>query len=406
MLGLNRLRILTVIAVVAVGALDGGPALADPPSGTLPQVSDAVGVGADASQYLLDQLGYNWDGTTPPPATKLYSWDEVNPDSLATGDLIVPKSGCAAIARPEGSGASIAVLDENVEDPSDTHYYCEDYAPSSAPRTPQDPSCATGGICFVALAGDAVTWADRDAAAGGTDAPASLTPAQLASIYECTDTHWNQVGGKKAPIEAYLPQTDSGTRSFFLTALGGGTTPITPGSCVSDLPENGYPAGTLQENEGLNPALDSAEAIYIYSVGDYIAQAFHSAACTNSGCSPAPPGQPLCQPDADQNKFGCDETGVLQLGEISKIDPLTDQTPPTINTTFPLPFQNTLFDVVRYDPGTADHIPGGEPGSPGSINLEQFFSADGFACSEAETTTIEDYGFLSSWLLSSCGAVN
>jgi hypothetical protein len=60
---------------------------------------------------------------------------------------------------------------------------------------------------------------------------------------------------------------------------------------------------------------------------------------------------------------------------------------------------------VRYDPNTADHIPGGEAGSPGGINLEQFFGASGYACSKAEETTIKDYGFLPKWKLSTCGAV-
>jgi hypothetical protein len=84
----------------------------------------------------------------------------------------------------------------------------------------------------------------------------------------------------------------------------------------------------------------------------------------------------------------------------------------TINNNFPLLFQRSLYDVVRYDPNTSDHIPGPETGSPGGINLEQFFSAKtagvpGWICSNSTAKTdIQDYGFLPTWKLSTCGAVS
>jgi hypothetical protein len=90
------------------------------------------------------------------------------------------------------------------------------------------------------------------------------------------------VGGKNAPIKPFLPQTSSGTRVFWLTAFGGGTTPVKPGGCVSDV------HNTLQDNQGTSPVLDSPEAIVPYSAADYIAQAYHDAPCTSPSCSGSP----------------------------------------------------------------------------------------------------------------------
>jgi ABC-type phosphate transport system substrate-binding protein len=387
-------------AAVTAVALTAAPALADPPSGTTPKDTAVVGVGADTTQYLFDQFSAAWNKTHA-KGTEFFSWDATNPVTQAQGDQIETKSACTTIARPNGGSAGKTALEANTTDPTSSKYYCIDYARTASPRSSSDPACSTGGICYVSLAGDAETWAVRDTASGGSDAPKSLTPAQLVKIFECKDTNWKQVGGTSAPIQAYLPQTSAATRTFWLTALGGGTTAITAGSCVSDLPTTQDPGGTLEQNEGYNSVFNSPEAIFIYSVGDYVAQEYHSAACTNQQCT----GSPACKPTASQNQFGCNETGYLGLGEISSIKPLTATKVPTINTNFPIVFQHSLYDVVRYDPNTADHIPGAEAGAPGSLNLEQFFGASGYFCKD-ETGVIKDYGFLPTWKLSSCGAVD
>jgi ABC-type phosphate transport system substrate-binding protein len=389
-------------AAVTAVSLTAGPALADPPSGTVPKDTAAVGVGADTTQYLFDQFSTSWNKTHK-TGTQIFSWDATNPVTQAQGDQIETKSACATIARPNGGTAGKTALEANATDPTNSKYYCVDYARTASPRSSSDPACSTGGICYVSLAGDAEDWAVRSAANGGSDAPASLTSAQLAKIFECKDTNWKQVGGTSAPIEAYLPQTSAATRTFWLTALGGGTTPITAGSCVSDLPTQSEPGGTLEQNEGYNTVFNSPEAIFIYSVGDYIAQFYHSAACTNQQCT----GSPACNPTASQNQFGCNETGYLGLGEISKVAPLTSGKSPAINPNFPIVFQHSLYDVVRYDPNTTDHIPGSESGSPGSINLEQFLGKTGYFCTNAAAKAdVKDYGFLPTWKLSSCGAVS
>jgi ABC-type phosphate transport system substrate-binding protein len=394
-------------AAAAMIALTAGPALADPPGKTVPTHSDAVGVGSDSIQYVDDQLAYNFDHANPKAVEGIYSWDAVNPYTLAIGDNIVTKTGCAAVARPDGSGAGLAALEANAQPTKDTTNFCVDYARSSRARETTDPACSTGGICFVSLAGDAVTWADRSAAAGGTDAPANLTTAQLVKIYECTYHNWDQVGGKNAAIEAFLPQTSSGTRTFFLTALGGGTTPITPGSCVVDGTTSD--PNSLEENEGVNPLLNSPEAIFPFSVGSWLSQTYHSATCTNSDCSEVGPTTPPCPVTTGKNRFGCNEAGVLQLNTLNGSKPTTPwpvTSKSVVNTGFDPLFQRTLYDVVRYDPNTTDHIPGSESGAPGGINLEQFFGASGYFCSSGEAATVKAYGFEPTWKLSKCGSVS
>ena len=399
------------VGAVTVLATLAGPALADPPSGVTPRATDIVGAGAATNQNLFDQLALDYSHAhTGSP--QLYSWDAVNPATGAAGGSIVTKSGCTPITRPDDSSAAITALVSSPPDvrgirPSATPN-CMDYADSSRGRLAADPPYAPGGLAFAPVAGDAVTYATRDAASGGSNAPASLTPAQLTSIYLCQDTNWDQVGGPNAPIHAYLPQTWSDTRAFWLTELGGGSTPITPGSCVSTA------GNTLKENQGVNTVLNDPDAIVPYSVADYIAQAYHSAPCFNSGCTPV--SGSTCSPSGGQKAYGCDEDGFIGLDQISHWPPFRPwpcvlrprpdgasirpfcQPAPMIDTSFP--FQEVDYAVVRYDPTTSDHI---------SASLEGVFGAatasvPGWICaSSAAAADISNYGFLTS---SRCGVTS
>ncbi len=335
-----------------------------------PRPYDVVSVGPDTTQSLLDQLsvGYNAAHKTHNKNHPwIYSWDATNPETQAIGDLITTKSGCAKLARPNGSSAGIATLESNIKDPKGGH--CEDVARSSRGRQPTDPPAGKGGILFVALAKDAVTYATQQA----SNAAKNLTTAQLTKIYLCTATKWNQVGGtSKAVIKPFLPPTTSGTRTFFLAAIG----VTTPGTCVNSTPE---------QNEGTNKLLHSLNAIFPYSVADYIAQRYHSAACGK-------------KPTASQNKFGCDVHGTLKLNSINGSRPTVGSgAKQTINPGFSPTFVRTVYDVVRYSTATSDHIP---------ASLEPFFASaqakvKGWFCTtKTARADIADYGFLPSPL---CG---
>lgn len=389
-------------AVAAAVALTAGPAVADPPSGVTPKPKDIVGVGSDTTQYLFDQLSKDYNKTVASSAPHLYSWDATPAGNIQA------KSGSTNcdIPRPDGSSAGITTLEGNAKDGSD---YCVDFARDSRSRASTDPACASGGICFIYLAGDLVTWAARSAAAGGTDAPASLTLKQLKNIYTCKTTNWDKVGGKKGKILPYLPETASGIRTFFLTALGGGITPITPGACVSDGATTSFPDGTIQQNEAQNPSLDSARAIFPYSVADYITQGYRSAACT-SGCGGTVSDNPVCKPAGKEVKFGCNLTTkgagkppVLSLGKIGGKAPVSpyplpaEPTPPAINSKvhlnskFSTPFQLRLFDVVRYGGSASDPI----PSYLRAIFNPASASTEGWICGSTKgKADIKAYGFI------------
>jgi ABC-type phosphate transport system substrate-binding protein len=343
-----------------------------------PALKDATGVGSDTIQNVLDQFSADYNVGKALTATHLWSWDATNPNTGAIGDSIQVKGGgCSAIARPDGSSAGITALTSS-QVASGTN--CINFARSSRARGSSDPPFAPGGIAFVDLAGDAVTWS----AQATTNAPATLTAAQLAAIYNCTDTNWNQVGGKNAPIHAFIPQSGSGTRSFFLSAIG----VANPGSCVSD------DGGLLEENEGVNPVLNDPDAIFPYSTGKYIAEKFHSATCFNTSCNPNGSGL-RCTPSGTQDLFGCNNHGTMVLKQINGIAPTTGTGQGTvINSAFPATFQRTVFEVVPYDPNTSDHIPGAT-NPVGGVNLEQIFGASGFVCTNATAKAdLKKYGFL------------
>jgi len=389
-------------AAATVVVIAAGPALADPPSGTTAKAGDIAGVGSDTSEALFDQFSHDYNAAHATGA-RLYSWDATNPVTGAEADPIVTKKGCASTLRPDGSNAGISALQQNATDSTNTNDFCIDYARSARARQSSDPACTSGGICFVALAADAITYATRDAASGGTNAPASLSTAQLKNIYLCNTTNWSGVGGTKAPIHPFLPVTGSGIRTTFLTALGGGT-PITPGSCVNS---------SVQQNEGTDSQLNDPDAIVPFSVAKYIAEVYHSAPCTKSDCT----GNPPCAPSGQENKFGCDEAGVLTIHEINGTKPAApwplpaSPAPPAVNNnvklakTFTRPFQNVIYDVVRFSSSTADHIP---------AYLEPVFSAanastPGWACSNSKAKAdLQHYGFgvFPATSAVHCGSVN
>ncbi len=168
--------IASAVVVAATTAVAMGPALADPPKGVTPTATDVVGTGSDTIEFLLDQFSFDYNRTHSTGA-KLYSWDALNPKTGAMGDPIVPKSGCTSIPRPDGSSAGITTLATNAKTSSGKNF-CEDYGRSSRGRASTDPAKGPGGIVFVALGKDAVTYATNST----TNAPSNLTTAQLNAI--------------------------------------------------------------------------------------------------------------------------------------------------------------------------------------------------------------------------------
>jgi ABC-type phosphate transport system substrate-binding protein len=369
-------KLVTGAAVTAAAiTLAAAPALADPPARVSPRPADVVAVGSDTIQNVFDQFSHDFNAAHR-TGRKLYSWDATNPKTGAIHDVIRFKQRCTPEPRPNGSSEGITAVATNSGGRT-AGQPCEDLARSSRDRKTGDPAFARGGLAWVTLAGDAVTWSTQAV----TNAPRRLSPAQITGIYECRFTNWRQVGGRNAPIRAFIPQSGSGTRSFFLSAIG----VTAPGPCVSD------GGGKLEENEGVNPLLVNVNAIFPYSIGKFIAEAFHSAKCLNRRCTPV--AGVVCRPRAGQNLFGCDTHGSMVLHPINFTPPTIGSGKNTkINPGFIHQFTRTLFEVVRFATNTGDHIP---------AYLEPFFGARGWVCTNRTARAdLLNYGFV---VLSTCG---
>jgi ABC-type phosphate transport system substrate-binding protein len=384
------------VATAATLALTVGVAVADPINAKTgktiePRACDVVGAGSNTIEYLMSQYSLNYNkallkahkgiSQTQSCAKEsrpfFYSWDALQNSAASSSPLIALKKGCAKIERPNGSSAGIADLTNvKVKDPSNHKSYpCLDFARSSRASKSTDPT----NVTFVPLALDNVTYATVK----GGNAPANLTTADLKKIYLCTATTWNQVGGRStATIHPLLPQSGSGTLAFFEAAIG----VTTPGSCVVQ------PA-TLEENEGVNAVFRGPNAknlLIPFSAGKWVAQAYHSAACSRSGCGTDSSGVTiLCKkPTKTQNTYGCDVNGPMVLNSINSTSPIVGKGSKTVlSSKFTIGFVRALYAVVR-----ATHaIP---------KNMNAFFGRynkktnPNTICSPTnQKTIIPDYGF-------------
>lgn len=210
-------------AVVTASLSMAAPALADPPAGYTPSTSDVIGVGSDTSEFALNYLadgtggvpGYNASN----PANKLVSWNAL-PPAGAAATINLPGNGAAP--RPNGSGNGKKALygAGNVVE--------VDYARSSAAL---DATEKQAGLQAFPFAKDSLALAT----ARTSNAPASITAADMVRIYSGSVTNWSQLGGAPGTIEPKIPQSGSGTRSFFtaqLQAANGGNAVTLAGTVV------------------------------------------------------------------------------------------------------------------------------------------------------------------------------
>jgi len=186
-------------------ALTAGPAsaayTADPDDTTFtPVAADLVGVGSDTSQHALKLLadGYNATG----PAARLASYAATGGGTLPvlTGDP----------ARPNGSGAGKNLLHGASNNTS------VDFARSSSANSAGETS---DGLQAFPFALDTLVMVTDNT----TNAPATITGADLVKIYDGTYDTWNDIpgnaAGSAAAIAPKIPQNGSGTRSFFVAQL-------------------------------------------------------------------------------------------------------------------------------------------------------------------------------------------
>ena len=230
------------VIALALAATMAGPAAADPS----PQPKDIVGGGSDTTMFAMNNVadgatygGFTVAGYNAAASARLVSWD-----AAPTG-TIVPKVGYGAIPRPNGSGGGKRLLY------GANNNTAMNYARSSSGLSQTEKD---NNLYLIPFAVDGMKMAVRTA---GSNAPASLTGAQVVGIYEGTYTNWSQLGGQPGTIVPMIPQSDSGTGTVFraqLEALKGGPLSYTSSLVI------------VQEHDAAPVAAD-ANAIAPFSTG-------------------------------------------------------------------------------------------------------------------------------------------
>jgi ABC-type phosphate transport system substrate-binding protein len=231
---MKRTKVATVAAVLLTGAIS----LAGATSASAdfaPQPRDIVGVGSDTIQYALNnaadgaKVGAAFSpGFNSTANARLVSFNALNPSvptsSTEIHDTILLKAGTTPIVRPDGSSAGKALLYGS------TNNTAVDFARSSSALSAAE---VTAGLKAYPFGLDKLAVA---VSAQATNAPASITVAQLVGIYSGATTNWSQIGGTAGVIVPMIPQAGSGTRSFFegqLKAANGGNAVVLAASVVA-----------------------------------------------------------------------------------------------------------------------------------------------------------------------------
>jgi len=370
----TRAKTTKVLAALAASASFGSLIVSNPtPAGADPQSATAlVGVGSDTTQDVMNALAGFSNGTSYTPIksdaasgfTQLASWDATPP-----GTCITPKAPGATFDRPNGSTAGRQALSRAIDGTP--------YVVSGSPCT---PAKALGGLVDFARssAGPATSTATdltylpygRDAVSfayyGNGVAPAtSLTSAQLSALYTSGPQN---IGG--VTVQGCLPQVGSGTRKFWVAAMGTTDSIATTATAGCGVP--------LEENDGnalkaRGSTLASTEVVIPFSAAGFIAQ--------SNGASPS----------RLNNAAGVDLGAIDALGK-----PYTGTTPPLApNAGF---YASTTYGRDVYNVADTARVTGF-----GNADIKTLLVGPASAiCAAPAQTIVNRFGFLS--LGASCGS--
>lgn len=185
-----------------------------------PTVADIVGAGSDTSQHAMKLFADAWNNSGQAPV-KLANF-------AATGGGTIPLPS-GEINRPNGSGAGKALL-----------YGASNNTDIDFARSSSGPSTAEtqAGLQNFPFALDTLVMAVSGTVT--SNAPTTLTEAQIVDIYSGEIENWSEVGGTAGVIKPMIPQAGSGTRSFFtsqLTRMNGGVA-VTLAATVTEVQEH------------------------------------------------------------------------------------------------------------------------------------------------------------------------
>lgn len=344
-----RLGVVAATAVVALAFGAAAPAYADPSS-----FKNLVGVGSDTTENLVNGLGT--------VVTNIGSYDATGTATIQT------RSGGAFFVRPKGSGNGQKALSASINQSGTRTWPATsgvditgqvDFARSSS-----GPSSALVGtdLTFIPFAKDTVTFAVSAASdfprdiATGSSAQDALSPAPftLRNIYRGTVTSYTDGDFSTVTIRPLLPQTGSGTRSFWIGALGMTETTITAGGVATDL------GNTVEEHDGTFVTLPGD--LVPYSVAQFIQQGNHAALPSNV----------------------VERRGNIALGNVGSVKPYLPKAGGGIllNTAFPI--NRLVYNVVSTPRLTGS--------SAADLALQAAFAGSTSSVCSA-TATITQYGF-------------
>lgn len=259
----NRLLAAAVAAAAVPGLVLASSAIAqaEPTSPIGPR--QLAGMGSDTTQDVLNALSdaivingvkpiasYNSQGgavttKSPLPAGATNC-------TYAANNAGAPNAGAGIRANGSGAGRSRLVEASTSGNP---YVGCLDFARSSS----ETLAAVTPGLTYIPFGLDGVSYAVR---ADSTNSR-QLSLAALRSIYQCA-------APTRAAFSPLLPQSGSGTRTFFLATIGVTEPEIAAGGCVqSTVTRNGV-STSVQENDGT--VLTDAKQIVPYSAAQYSSQ--------------------------------------------------------------------------------------------------------------------------------------
>lgn len=232
-------------AALAFGAV--APAFADPSTG-----KPLSGTGSDTTQDVMSGVAT--------VVTSIGSYD-------ATGSSTITVNG-TTFSRPVGSSAGVRALSSSIRGIA----YAGTVLPVGTLQFARSSSLGsqTGTeLTYIPFARDAVTIAmsassdfPKDVSMGASGQPTNLFT--LRNIYLGTVTSFIDSQGNTVTIRPLLPQQNSGTRNFWVSALGTTESALATGGKATDL------GNTVVEHDGSYLTTDGD--IVPFSVGQYIAQ--------------------------------------------------------------------------------------------------------------------------------------
>jgi len=426
---ISKVAVALGINALVLGGLVAGPVSADPAAGVY---ADLVGTGSDTTQDIMNGLSAALGENPDSGDLYLASYDAAPGDMVAgdcntADDKITPQEGGVTFVRPNGSSNGRDTLRAAIGQASSASvksYACGlsggasatltaatiagavHYARSSSGPGAGDTT-SIGVLAYVPFAKDAMTvavspttkipaltfgTASVNTSFGGVTGKVEPT---LYALYTCKATqvivpasgssflangnYVEQAGDVAHPLNVYIPQAGSGTRSYWIARFNVTETNITDGaanaSCLDATINGGANAGeAVQEHSGLAVGSDDY-AVTPHSIPTYVAQNNEVPGVTS-------------------------RINGAVLHPIGGINPTTGTgTSKAMNPAYLTSTKTSMLGRLMYN-----IVPSRTLDDPTSLENEVFAGTDSLLCQETATITTYGYGLLTATQgSSSCG---